>query len=427
MSARRGALRLTLVLGSLAALGPLSIDMYLPSFPTVARSLGTSVASVQLTLATYLGGLALGQIVYGPLSDRFGRRPPLLAGLALYVAAALACAAAPSLWVLAAARLAQALGGCAGIVISRAMVRDRFDVDDSARVYSSLMLVMGAAPILAPLVGGQVLAVAGWRAIFVVLAALAAALFAVVAVALPESLPLASRRRHGPGETLGAFGAAFRHGSFVRLSLASGAIQAAMFAYISGSPFVFIELFGVRPERFGFIFGTNAAGLIAASQLNRWVAPRLGVTRALRVGVVAALVAYACLWLSVRAGAGLPFILPALFVGISSVGIVLPSGTAAAMAYFGAQAGSASAVLGVLQSTCGAAASTAVSALADGTARPMASAMLACAVLAAILLALEPKRRAESRRARQGETATAPLAAGETDGTMPSEGASTPR
>jgi MFS transporter, DHA1 family, multidrug resistance protein len=385
-------LRLTLVLGALAALGPLSIDMYLPSFPSVARSLGTSVAAVQLTLATYLAGLAVGQLAYGPLSDRLGRRPPLLGGLALYVLAAAACAAAPSLAVLAGARLAQALGGCAGIVISRAAVRDRFDLTDSARVYSSLMLVMGAAPILAPLVGGQVLRVAGWRAVFVLLAALGCALAALVAVGLPESLPASARRREGPGDVLRSFAVAFRHASFVRLSLASGAIQAAMFAYISGSPFVFIELFGVPPERFGLIFGSNAAGLIAASQLNRFVAPRIGVARTLRIGVGVALAAYASLWIAVRTGGGLALVLPPLFVGIASVGVVLPSGTAAAMAYFGESAGSASAVLGVLQSTCGALAATAVSALADGTARPMAAVMLACASASSLLVAFERRR-----------------------------------
>ena len=393
LDARR-RLRLTLLLGVLAALGPLSIDLYLPSFPTVARSLGTTVARVQLTLATYLAGLAVGQLAYGPLSDRFGRRPPLLAGLGLYLAAALACAAAPSLWVLAAARFVQALGGCAGMVVSRAVVRDHFDVRESARVYSSLLLVMGAAPILAPLVGGQVLALGGWRAIFLVLAAVAAALLVLIARGLPESLPPEARRREGPGETLRAFRNAFGHGAFVRLSLAGGAIQAAMFAYIAGSPFVVIELFGVRPSRFGLIFGANALGLVAASQVNRWLAHRIGVRAALHRGIAIALLAYGALFVAVRAGAGLPLLLPALFVGVSMYGLVVPNATAAAMAHFGAQAGSASAALGVLQAACGALASTAVSALADGTARPLATVTLVCAAAAAALVAPrnEPRR-----------------------------------
>jgi DHA1 family bicyclomycin/chloramphenicol resistance-like MFS transporter len=380
-------LRLTLVLGSLTAIGPLSIDLYLPAFPSIARALATSVASVQLTLAAYLAGLAVGQLAYGPLADRFGRRPPLLGGLAVYVAASLACAAAPSLPVLVGARFVQALGGCAGLVVSRAVVRDRFDVAESARVYASLMLVMGAAPILAPLAGGQVLALAGWRAVFVALALTGAAMLALVALTLPESLPPAARVRHGPADVLRAFGSALRRGSFVRLSLAGGAIQAAMFAYIAGSPFVFIELYGVPPERFGFIFGANAMGIIGASQLSRWVGRRFGVERSLRGAVAGALLAYVALWLAASAGGDLALVWAAVFVGVSSYGIVAPNATAAAMGVIERDVGSASAVLGVLQSTCGALASAAVSALADGTARPMAGVMLGCAVAAAGLVA----------------------------------------
>jgi DHA1 family bicyclomycin/chloramphenicol resistance-like MFS transporter len=389
----RNRTRLTLILGSLTAIGPLSIDMYLPSFPSVARTLGSSVASVQLTLATYLAGLAIGQLVYGPLADRYGRRAPLLGGLAVYVGASLACAASPSLPLLAGARFVQALGGCAGLVISRAVVRDRFDIGESARVYASLMLIMGAAPILAPLAGGQVLAIAGWRAVFVVLAAAGAAMLVLIAVWLPESLPVEGRVRHGAADILRAFGTALRERSFVRLSLAGGAIQAAMFAYIAGSPFVFIELYGVPPERFGFVFGANAMGIIGASQLSRWFARRFGVERSLRGAIAAALVAYAALWIAVGSGASLAVVWPALFLGVSSYGIVAPSATAAAMGVIDRNVGSASAVLGVLQSTCGALASTAVSALADGTARPMAGVMLGCAVAAAVLVASEGRGR----------------------------------
>jgi DHA1 family bicyclomycin/chloramphenicol resistance-like MFS transporter len=400
MSSTPRRLRLTLVLGSLTALGPLTIDMYLPSFPSVARSLGTSVSSVQLTLAAYLAGLAMGQLFYGPLADRYGRRPPLLGGLSVYVAASLACAAAPSLPVLVAARFVQALGGCAGLVVSRAVVRDRFDIAESARVYASLMLIMGAAPILAPLAGGQVLALAGWRAVFVVLAAAGATMLVLVALALPESLPPEARVRHGAADTLRAFASALRHGRFVRLSLAGGAIQAAMFAYIAGSPFVFIELYGVPPQRFGFIFGANAMGIIGASQLSRWVGMRFGVERSLRGAVAAALVAYLGLWLTASSGGALPLLWATLFVGVSSYGIVAPNATAAAMGAVERDVGSASAVLGVLQSTCGALASSAVSAFADGTARPMAGVMLGCAVAAAALVAAGGARRPARARAR---------------------------
>ncbi|AKT39634.1 Bcr/CflA family multidrug efflux MFS transporter [Chondromyces crocatus] len=382
-------LRLALILGALSALGPLTIDMYLPSFPALARSLGVNIAAVQLTLATYLAGLAVGQLAYGPLADRFGRRLPLLAGLGLYIAASLVCAVTTNLPALATARFIQALGGCSGMVISRTVVRDHFDERGSARLYSSLMLVMGVAPILAPLLGSQVLLVASWRAIFLALALAGTAALFLIALTLPESLPVQHRQRHSLAAILRTFGGLVRERRFLRLSIAGGTTQAAMFAYISGSPFVFIELFHVSPQRYPFIFGANALGLIAASQLNRWLVVRLGVIRVFRGAVVVALLAHATLWLSVRLDAGLLFMLPALFVGIASGGLILPNVTAAAMAPFSATAGSASALLGTLQMTCGALASTAVSILADGTALPMVTVMLTCAVLASILVAPE--------------------------------------
>ena len=392
MLTERQRLRLTLVLGALSALGPLSIDMYLPTFPSVAQSLGTSVAAVQLTLATYLAGFAVGQLAYGPLADRFGRRRPLLAGLGLYLVSALACALAPSLALLAGARFVQGLGGCAGLVISRAVVRDRFDVSESSRVYSSLMLVMGAAPILAPFLGGQVMALAGWRAVFGVLVLASAILLSLIALGLPESLPPEARHRLGVRETLRSFAAPLRDGPFMRLTLVGGAILAAMFAYISAAPFVFIGLYGVPAQRFGLIFGANAFGLIAASQLNRLLVRRIGSQRALRVGVGGALLAYSALFLAIVLGGSLAVVLPPLFVGISMFGLVMPNATAAAMEQFGERAGSASSVLGVLQSSCGALAATAVSALADGTARPLASVTLACGAAAVVLLFAWPRR-----------------------------------
>ncbi len=379
--------RLTLILGILAAVGPFSIDMYLPAFPLLAQSLGTSVAAVQLTLATYLAGLAVGQIVYGPLADRLGRRLPLLVGLAVYIVASFACAAATSLEVLAAARFVQALGASAGMVISRAVVRDHFDERESAGIYSSLMLVMGAAPILAPLIGGQLAPFAGWRSLFFALAAIGAAMFAMVYAALPESLSAEARSRSGALQTVRAMGGIVRNVRFLRFTLAGGAIQAAMFAYISGSPFVFIEIFGVDPKHYGLLFGANAVGLIAASQLNRWLIPRIGTLRALRGGIVVATGAFAGVFAASGPGASLAVVAPLIFVGIASVGLVLPNATASAMAPFGKDAGLASAVLGTLQTACGALAAVAVSLLSNGTAGPMAIVMLASAgvALAAVL------------------------------------------
>lgn len=379
-------LRLALILGALSGLGPLSIDMYLPSFPSIARSLGTDVAAVQFTLATYLAGLTLGQLVYGPLSDRIGRRAPLLGGLALYTVASLLCAFTPSLPLLAAGRFLQALGGCAGMVISRAVVRDHLDERSSAQMYSSLMLVMGVAPILAPLLGGQVLAMGGWRSIFWVLALASAALFAVIFLGLGESHPPERRERLNARAIVATAGRVLRTPSFLRVALVGGLMQTAMFAYITGSPFVLIELFEVPAERFGFIFGANAMGLIAGSQLNRVLVARHGVAKVLRGAVYTASVAALGLAATVWLDAGLAPYLAANFVVIASLGFVLPNSTALAMAPFSAGAGIASAVLGSLQSASGAIGSALVSALATGTAWGMVIVIAGGTLLAASLV-----------------------------------------
>ena len=386
-------LRLIVLLGILAALGPLTIDMYLPSFPTIARELGTSVASVQLSLSSYLAGLAIGQIAYGPLADRFGRRGPLLGGLALYLIASLACSLAPSLPLLVISRFVQALGGCAGMVIGRAVVRDLFDARSSARLFSSQILVSGAAPILAPLLGGQILAFFGWRAVFLVLVGAALLVAALVHTGLPESLPASRRSRERPREIARSFAEVFRHGPFLRMAFAGAGIQAAMFAYIAGSPFVFIELYGVPPERFGFLFGANALGLIAASQLNRFLVHRWGLRRMLHAAIAIAFLAYVALFTGAVAEAPLHVLLPALFFGVATVGIAMPNATAAAMEPWGAKAGVASALLGTLQTATGAVASALTSALADGSARPMAGVMLGCATLSLLLVVPVPRPR----------------------------------
>jgi DHA1 family bicyclomycin/chloramphenicol resistance-like MFS transporter len=303
----------------------------------------------------------------------------------VYIAAAAGCALAPSVPVLAAARFVQGLGGCAGIVVSRAVVRDRCAEGDAAGLYSSRMLVMGAAPILAPLAGGQLLSALGWRGIFAVLALAGSALLALVAVALPESLPPAARSARTARDALRASAASLRNRRFVRLSLAGGAIEGMLFAYLAAAPSVLMERVGLPAERLGLVLGANALGLVAASQANRWWVRKAGVRSALRGGALAAAVCSAALVFAIRAGAGPGAVLVALFGAVASVGVVVPNATASAMAAAGQQAGCASAALGVLQTACGVMASTAVSVLADGTARPMAAVMLACAVAASAL------------------------------------------
>ncbi|MGA9662488.1 MAG: multidrug effflux MFS transporter, partial [Pseudomonas alloputida] len=254
-------LRMVLILGALSAFGPLAIDFYLPAFPAMAQAFATDEKHVQATLAAYFLGLSIGQLAYGPVADRFGRRKPLMFGVTLFTLASLACAYAPNLDTLVVARFIQALGGCAGMVLSRAIVSDKCDPVASAKVFSQLMLVMGLAPILAPMLGGVLVNLAGWQSIFLALSLFSAGCLLAVSLGLPESLP-----EHIPRQPLsGALRQYLRllaDRVFLGHALTGGIAIAGMFAYIAGSPFVFIKLYGVPAEHYGWLFGTNAAGFI---------------------------------------------------------------------------------------------------------------------------------------------------------------------
>jgi DHA1 family bicyclomycin/chloramphenicol resistance-like MFS transporter len=381
--------RLALTLGTLSAFAPLSIDMYLPGLPAIAHDFGTDTAAVQQTLAVFFIGLSLGQAFYGPIADRLGRRRPLLFGCALYALACIGCALAPSLGSLIVLRFAQALGGCAGIVIARSVVRDLFDQRESARMYSFLMLVMGLAPITAPLIGGQLLLFFGWRAIFVTLSLFGVLCFVLVWFGLPETLPLERRTQAGLGEALRTYGSLLIDPRFMGYALASGLASAAMFAYIAGSPFVFIELNGVPPQYFGLLFGINAVGLIAASQINRWLLVRYQngqiLTVALTVTAASGLLLAVLTWAGIGGFVGLLIV---LFCTIASTGFVGPNATAAAMAPYARRAGSAAALLGAVQFACGALSGALVSALHNGTALPMTGVIALCGVTAFLILQL---------------------------------------
>ncbi|MCJ0975359.1 Bcr/CflA family multidrug efflux MFS transporter [Pseudomonas sp. PS1] len=378
-------LPILLILGALSAFGPLAIDFYLPAFPAMARAFATDVEHVQLSLAAYFVGLAFGQLIYGPLADRYGRRWPLLVGVTLFTLASLACALAPSLDWLVTARFVQALGGCAGIVVTRAVVRDSCDPVQGAKVFSQLMLVMGLAPILAPLAGGVLMNAFGWPAIFVSLTIFSALCGIAVAWRLPETLP-ADAPKLPLGGTPRRYVALFKDREFIAYALAGGVAMAGMFAYIAGSPFVFIELYGVPAEHYGWLFGSNAAGFILVSQINARLLRLRGPGFWLRRFV----------WFYFASGAALlllalsepaslwPLLIP-LFAGLASLGSILPNATACAMARQGQQAGLASALMGSLQFCVAALASASVGWLHDGTAMPMALVITLCALTAACL------------------------------------------
>jgi len=378
--------KLTFMLGSLTALGPLSIDMYLPSFQAIACDLTASPAQVQLTLAVFFVALGIGQAFYGPLSDRFGRRRPLCFGLALYVLASAGCALARSIEALVAWRFAQALGGCAGMVIARAVVRDRFDEREAARFFSLLILVTGLAPILAPSIGGQILVFFSWRAIFWTLAGFALVGFITATFVLPESLPPERRTEGGVATALRVYSRLLRDRAFMRYALSGALVISGMFAYIFGSPFVFMQIYGVRPERFGWIFGAIALGLISASQLNRVVLARVAGARilshALVVTAAAGVILLVMAWTGVGGLAGL---LGPLFVYIASLGFVLPNVIATALGPQGRNAGTASALLGTLQFGAGATVGALLGVLGDGTAVPMAGLIATCGLSALLV------------------------------------------
>ncbi|CAB3899605.1 Bicyclomycin resistance protein [Achromobacter dolens] len=379
----RGALPGWLILmGALTAIGPFAIDMYLPAFPTIAANLGVPRGDVERTLAAYLIGLALAQVFYGPMADRFGRKPPLLVGLALFMIASLGCALAGSVEALTGWRVVQAMGGAAGIVIPRAVIRDHYETHEAARAMSLLMLIMGLAPILAPLAGGQLLGIASWRSLFWVMLTGGAMLMTAVVLIMKESLAperVVPLRWH---TILQNYRALFAHRGFMAHSLAGGFGQAGMFAYIIGSPRVFIELYGVDPKYYGLLFGTNALSLIVCSQISarllRTYTPRQLQRRALTALACASLAAVA---LTLGGWMTLPLLMACLICYMGSQGFVNPNSAALALSDQGKRLGAASALLGTLQLSCGALAGFAVSAWQTDSALPLTTTLATCACL----------------------------------------------
>ncbi len=389
-----------LVLGALTAFGPMCTDMYLPAFPAISRQLQVPESVVQLTVTLCLLGLAFGQLVAGPVSDRLGRKPPILAGLAAFAAASLLCALAPNAGILLAARLVQGVAGAAGLVVARAVVRDMFSGRDAARCFATLMLVMGAAPILAPLAGAAILAATSWRGIFVALACFGAILIPAVLAWLPETLT-AERRHSARAGTAARSIATLRDRNFLGLALTSGFVTGAMFAYIGAATFVLQRGYGLSPQQFALVFGGNAAGLITASQVSARLVARVRPRSLLWAGVVQAALGGVLLLIATAGHLPLGVVLVALFVIVCTVGLVSPNATALALEDHAESAGGASAALGVSQLLIGALL-TPVVGLLGGQAVALA-AVMAGSTLAALLTIwlVVPGSRARPAPARQ--------------------------
>jgi len=362
----RERLRVILVLGALIALGPLTIDMYLPALPAIAEDLNTPSSAVQLTLAGTLVGLALGQLVIGPLSDIVGRRLPLIVGTGVHILASLACIVAPNIAVLGGLRVIQGLGAAAAAVVAMAIVRDLFSGRAAATVLSRLMLVMGVAPVLAPSLGGAVLLVGSWRLVFAALAIMGVALMTLAIVSLRESLPPERRRASGVMPVLRTYRSLLRDTQFVVLVMVAALAMSALFAYVAGSSFVLQEEFGLDEQQFAIVFAAGAISLIGASQLNVLLLGRFApvqiVLSALPFGVVAGAIMVVLAVTEVGGMAG--FVVPLWFV-LGAVGFVMPNAPALALSRHGEAAGGAAALLGAAQFGLGAIVAPIVGALGN--------------------------------------------------------------
>jgi DHA1 family bicyclomycin/chloramphenicol resistance-like MFS transporter len=377
--------KLVLILGALTAFNSMSIDMYLPGFPQMARDLGVPLGTVQLSISAFLYGSAIGQLLYGPVADRWGRKRPLLFGLALYIISTVGCALVRSGEGLLFWRVVMALGGGASIVISRAVVRDLYDTAEAARMFSLLMLVMGAAPILAPFFGGQLLLFIGWRGIFAFLGLFGFLSFYGAVVWLPESLPKEKRIQHRFRHMMTGYGRLFKNRRYLYYAIALGAVAGFNFSYIAGAPQLFIELHGVSPQHFGIIFGLNAGGLIGASQLNRKLLRHYPAEQILLAASIMNLVGAILLAAAAVSGfGGLATQMILLFACLCTTGLLYPNVTALALAPFATVAGTASALLGTIQYTLGATAGAFVGMFHNGTGLPMVITMACCAFVGTV-------------------------------------------
>ena len=373
-------------LSVVAGLAPLSIDMYLPSFPALGEEFGATAAQVQLTLSGFILGFAIGQLCYGPLSDRFGRRPVLLSGICLYVGMTVLCAASGDIEMFTLFRFLQAVGGGAGAVLSRAIVRDRYSGAEMARAMSLMLTVILFAPMVAPIIGGYLLVWVGWRAVFWVLAVIGLAAILVVAFGIEETLPRNRRSAPGVGSLLRGYGAVFGHRRALGYILSGGLSFAALFAFLSGAAFVFIEHYGLAPQHMGYVFTLNVVGVMAGGWVNSRLVMRRGVREMTTVGAALLFVGALALFVLVAFDvAGMWGAVAGIFAFTLPLNMINANSAAGALEYFPHHAGTASAVVGAVRYGFGALSGICVGLLHDGTAMPMATVIFGCSAASAII------------------------------------------
>lgn len=393
---RKQRLQLAVILGAIATIGPLSIDMYLPALPALSTHFSTSPAMVQLSLTFFLLGLASGQLVAGPLSDVYGRRVPLFIGMVIYAASSLLCAFSPSIGLLVFLRFIQGLAGSVGVVISRAAVRDMYSGSELTKFFSLLMIVNGLGPIFAPVLGGQLLRVTTWQGVFVVLFVFGLLFAAIILLRLPETLPKERRVKSGLRGTLRTFLILLGNAKFMGYALSQGLVTAAMFAYISGSSFVLQMIYGVSPQMYSLIFAVNGFGIIITGQIAGRLSARAGERKLLISGLLLCTFGGVLLLITLLAGGGLLPILLCLFAVVSSVGLVSTTSFSLAMQDQGETAGSASALLGLLPLLLGSCAAPLVGLGGSDSAVPMALVIAAAGILSVLSYLLLCRRTVRS-------------------------------
>lgn len=391
-STKRQSFTIILILGLLSAIGPLSIDMYLPGFEGIAASLGTSIAHVQLSLTSFFIGIASGQLIYGPLLDRYGRKTPLLVGLSIYILASVACAFINTADSLVLLRFVQALGSCSGMVAARAMVRDFFPPQEAARVFSWLMLVIGVSPVLAPTIGSYIMQIGDWHGIFIILAVIGLAVLLAILFFLPPAKEPDKSISLKPRAVVRAFVTVLTVRQFLTYAFAGALASAGLYAYLAGSPFIMTNLYGLTEKQYGMVFALIAAALIIATQINRVLLNRMPSERIAKGALI-----LQCFFgtllaiLTALSWINLPLMIVLIFLFLGCQGFVFPNTSALSLIPFRKLVGSASAMLGCIQMGMGALSSALVSYFHNLTAIPMTLIMAICALCSLmVIIAADP-------------------------------------